>query len=267
MMMIFLFCKQGPPLVISPLRAIYDPEEKIPDEPTSQRVHLDISSESSDSTDLEIHDTPVKQPRSNTASGRTPAAATANISTRMPKVIPRVEIVEYQDADPRFRHIFNKVKKVAEDKAEHKQDDKATATQNLGQANKQPAKEAKKQDDGPKVMKGPSTRIPPSKPQSRKDISALEKEDPVGALDCLIAEILNSPCEAFSTSHSMPENAAKDFLQGLKEASFEQDLFKALEEDASLYHEIMTSMRRVQGIRADSDMGRYLGEFDFMLQD
>src|ERR1044072_8050443 len=129
MMMIFLFCKQGPPLVISPLRAIYDPEEKIPDEPTSQRVHLDISSESSDSTDLEIHDTPVKQPRSNTASGRTPTAATANISTQMPKV--------FQDADPRFRTIFNKIEKMVVDKAERKQDDKATTTQDLGQVTKQ----------------------------------------------------------------------------------------------------------------------------------
>ena len=130
--------------MISPLRAIYDPEEKIPDEPISQRVHLDISYESSDSTDLEIYDTPVKQPRSNTASGRTPAAATANISTQMPKVIPRVEIVEDQDADPRFRPIFNKVKKMVADKAERKQNDKATTTQSLGQANKQAAEEANK---------------------------------------------------------------------------------------------------------------------------
>src|ERR1044072_3806872 len=103
MMILFPMCMQGVPHVVSPLRAIYDPEEKIPDEPISKKVHLDISSESSNYTDLEIHETSVRKPRSNTASGRAPTAENATISTQVPKVIPRVEIVDDKDADPRFR--------------------------------------------------------------------------------------------------------------------------------------------------------------------
>jgi hypothetical protein len=53
-----------------------------------------ISSESSDSSDVEILKTPINRNRNNVAG--------VNISTQTPKVIPRVEITEDADADPRF---------------------------------------------------------------------------------------------------------------------------------------------------------------------
>ena len=59
----------------------------------------------------------------------------------------------------------------------------------------------------------------------------------------------------------MPEVVAAEFLQGLKKAAFDQDLFQALENDASLYNEILTAMKQVQGLRAKSDLGRYLADF------
>ena len=63
----------------------------------------------------------------------------------------------------------------------------------------------------------------------------------------------------------MPLNVAEELLQGLKKVAFDQDLFKELEEDPSLYSEIMAAMRKVQDIRAETALSKYLGEFEFML--
>src|ERR1044072_7834438 len=99
----------------------------------------------------------------------------------------------------------------------------------------------------------------------QKELETMEKEDPAGALDCLLAKILSAPSPISSTSNNMHEVVAVEFLQGLKRAAFDQDLFKALEDDASLYQEIITTMKQVQGLRADSDLGRYLSDFEYML--
>src|ERR1044072_5334191 len=99
----------------------------------------------------------------------------------------------------------------------------------------------------------------------QKELETMEKEDPAGALDCLLAKILSAPSPISSTSNNMHEVVAVEFLQGLKRAAFDQDLFKALEDDASLYQEILTAMKQVQGLRGDSDLGRYLGDFEYML--
>ena len=62
----------------------------------------------------------------------------------------------------------------------------------------------------------------------------MEKEDPASALDCLIAQLMSAPSSTSSTNNSMAEAAAADFLKGFKQAAFDQDLFKALEEDLSV---------------------------------
>src|ERR1044072_7074486 len=150
-------------------------------------------------------------------------------------------------------------------KADSKQDDTATTTQQPSQTNTPNPKEQIKQDDGLTHTKVPGTGAPSTKPKSRTDIESLEKEDPASALDCLIAQIRNAHSPSSSTSHSMPEVVAVEFLQGLKKAAFDQDLFKALEDNASLYHEILTGMKQVQGLRADSDLGKFLSDFEYML--
>jgi hypothetical protein len=110
-------------------------------------------------------------------------------------------------------------------------------------------------------MKAPGTETPSTKSKSRKDFESMEKEDPSSALDFLIAELLSAPSLISSTSTSLAESTAAESLQGLKKAAFDQDLFKALEDDASLYQEILTAMKQVQGLRADSDLGKFLSDF------
>ena len=151
------------------------------------------------------------------------------------------------------------------DEANTSKDDKATTTQTLGQTSTHKPKEQVMQDDGPTHMKVSGTGPPSIKPKSRKDLESMEKEDPASALDCLIAELLSEPSPMSSNSKSLPKNIAADFLQGLKAAAFDQDLFEALEKDASLYNEILTAMKHVQGLRAESDLEKYLSDFEYML--
>src|ERR1044072_3820524 len=87
-------CSQDPPLDVSPLRAIFDPEAKITDDQMPEPHLMGISTESSDSSDVEILRSPIIKNKND--------AAGDNISTHAPKIIPRVEITEDADADPRF---------------------------------------------------------------------------------------------------------------------------------------------------------------------
>src|ERR1044072_290467 len=56
---------------------------------------MGISPESNDSSDVEILRSPIIKNKDDAAGG--------NISTQAPKIIPRVEITDDADADPRFR--------------------------------------------------------------------------------------------------------------------------------------------------------------------
>jgi predicted NUDIX family phosphoesterase len=113
-----------------------------------------ISPESSDSPDVEILNTPIMKPRSNAASGQIHTTNNANISTQPPKVIPRVEIIEDADADPRFRQPVKEVvvektnaEEVVVEKANSKQDEKAKTAQTLGETSSHHTMEQVKQDD------------------------------------------------------------------------------------------------------------------------
>jgi hypothetical protein len=89
-----------------------------------------LSSESSDSSDLEILKNPLRKPRGNTTSGSAQATTNANISTQIPKVILRVEIVDDAEADLRFRQ---NGEEVVMDEANTSKDNKAATTQPIGQ--------------------------------------------------------------------------------------------------------------------------------------
>src|ERR1044072_4174943 len=111
-------CSQDPPLDVSPLRAIFDPEAKIPDEQMPEPHLMGISTESSDSSDVEILRSPIIKNKDD--------AAGDNISTHAPKIIPRVEITEDADADPRFQQPSEKTKATEANPIQTSKEDPAT---------------------------------------------------------------------------------------------------------------------------------------------
>ena len=185
---------------------------------------MGISTESSDSSDVEILRSPIIKNKND--------AAGDSIPTQAPKIIPRVEITEDADADPRFQQPSEKTKATEANPIQTSKEDLATNPTKEGDAdlvgNKAgkdgPTMEEEKASDDQntiaKILKesrqevpskpehtnvGISTKAsgkktPTTKPKSRIDIDSLEKEDPAGALDCLITQILNGPSPDSMTS-------------------------------------------------------------------
>src|ERR1044072_7433178 len=176
---------------------------------------MGISPESSDSSDVEILRSPIIKNKDDAAGG--------NISTQAPKIIPRVEITEDAEADPRFRQPSEKVaaakanptqmtkeniattpskegdadlegSKASKDvptMEEEKASDDQNTIANILQESRQEVPSKPKQTDVGTSTKASGKKTSSTKPKSRIDIDSLEKEDPAGALDCLLTQILN----------------------------------------------------------------------------
>ena len=131
---------------------------------------MGISLESSDSSDAEILRSPTIKNRNDAAGG--------HISTQTPKVIPRVEITEDADADPRFRQHSERVAAAETNPAKMGEEDITTTPTEKGDAN--PAENKATEDvptmEGEKAGDDQNT-IAEILQESRQEVPPQQKQD------------------------------------------------------------------------------------------